>query len=121
MYARSDVLFSTNTNYKSIPCLVNSHSFFFFLMWTTFKIFIEFVTILFPFHVLVFARQACGFLAPQPGIEPAPPALGSKVLTTGQLGMSLNSHSLIGKECIIRHFLSTSFVLQHSSTIITYC
>ena len=26
MYARSDVLFFTNTNYKSIPCLVSFHS-----------------------------------------------------------------------------------------------
>ena len=57
-------------------------------MWTTFKVFIEFVTILFPFHVLAFGRQACGFLVPRPGIEPAPPALGSKVLTTGPPGMS---------------------------------
>ena len=57
--------------------------FFFF-----FKVFIEFVTILFPFHVLVFGHQACGFLVPRPGIKPAPPALGSKVLTTGPPGMS---------------------------------
>ena len=60
----------------------------FFLMCTTFKVFIEFVIILFQFHVLVFGRQACGFLVPRPGIEPAPPALGSKVLTTGPPGMS---------------------------------
>ena len=53
-------------------------------MWTTFIVFIEFVTIVFPFHVLVFGRQACGFLVPRPGIEPAPPALGSK----GPPGMS---------------------------------
>ena len=62
---------------------------FFLLMWTAFKVFIEFVTILFPFHVLVFGRQACGYLVPQPGKEPVPPALGSKVLTTGPPGMSL--------------------------------
>ena len=68
------------------PCDISF--FFFFLMWTTFKVFIEFVTILFQFHVLVFGRQACGFLVPRPGIEPAPPALGSKVLTTGPPGMS---------------------------------
>ena len=63
----------------------------FFLMWTTFKVFIEFDTILFLFHVLVFGRQACGFLAPRPGIEPAPPALWSKVLTPGPPGMSLQN------------------------------
>ena len=30
-----------------------------------------------------FGPGACGILAPQPGIEPAPPALEGKVLTTG--------------------------------------
>ena len=41
------------------------------------------------FDVLVFGRQACRFLVPRPGIEPAPPALGSKGLTTGPPGMSV--------------------------------
>ena len=40
----------------------------------------------------LFGHQACGFLVPRPGIEPAPPALGSKVLTTGLPGMSLMPH-----------------------------
>ena len=35
-----------------------------------------------------FGREACGILAPWPGIEPAPPALESKVLTTGPPGKS---------------------------------
>ena len=35
-----------------------------------------------------FGREACGILAPQPGIEPAPPALQGKVLTTGPSGKS---------------------------------
>ena len=30
-----------------------------------------------------FGREACGILAPRPGIEPAPPALEGEVLTTG--------------------------------------
>ena len=30
----------------------------------------------------VFGHEACGILAFQPGIEPAPPALESEVLTT---------------------------------------
>ena len=30
-----------------------------------------------------FGRGACGMLAPQPGIEPAPRALEGEVLTTG--------------------------------------
>ena len=33
-------------------------------------------------------REACGILAPQPGIEPAPPALEGEVLTTGSPGKS---------------------------------
>ena len=35
-----------------------------------------------------FGHEACGVLAPQPGIEPAPPALEGEVLTTGLPGMS---------------------------------
>ena len=38
--------------------------FFFFLMWTILKVFIEFVTILFLFYVLVFGCKARGILAP---------------------------------------------------------
>ena len=36
----------------------------------------------------VFVHQACGTLAPPPRIEPAPPALEGKVLTTGLPGKS---------------------------------
>ena len=32
--------------------------------------------------------EACGILAPQPGIKPTPPALEGKVLTTGPPGRS---------------------------------
>ena len=35
-----------------------------------------------------FGREACGILAPQPGIEPATPALEGEVLTTGLPGKS---------------------------------
>ena len=59
-------------------------------MWTIFKVFIEFVTILFLFYALVFGRKVCGFLAPWPGIKPAPPALEGEVLTTGLPGKSLD-------------------------------
>ena len=49
---------------------------FFFLMWTIFfKVFIEFVTILFLFYELVFGWEAYGILAPPPGIDTTPPAL----------------------------------------------
>ena len=56
-------------------------------MWTTFKVFIEFFTILLLFYVF-------GFLAakhegsPQPGIKPAPPAMASEVLITRPPGKS---------------------------------
>ena len=60
-------------------------------MWTIFKIFNEFVTILFLFYILFFyEREACGILAPWPGIEPAPRALEVEVLTTGPPGKSLD-------------------------------
>ena len=45
-----------------------------------------------------FGRKACGILAPRPGIEPAPPALEGKVLTTGPPGKSLQL-ILIGLVC----------------------
>ena len=53
----------------------------FFLYWTIFKVFIEFVTILLLFYV--FWPEACGLLAHQSGIKPAPPALEGEVPTPG--------------------------------------
>ena len=44
-------------------------------MWTIFKVFIEFVTLLLLFYIFVFWPEACGILAPQAGIEPTLPAL----------------------------------------------
>ena len=56
-------------------------------MWTIFKVFIEFVTILLLFYLLgFFGQEACGLSAPWPGIEPTCPALEGEVLTTGLLG-----------------------------------
>ena len=58
-------------------------------MWTIFKVFIEFVTILLLsflftyFFWFLFGREACGILVPEPGIKPASPALEGRVLTTG--------------------------------------
>ena len=57
-------------------------------MWTILKVFIEFVTILLLFYVLVFGHEACGILAPRPGIEPTTPELEGKVSTTGPPGKS---------------------------------
>ena len=43
----------------------------------------------------VFGLEACGILAPRPGIEPSPPALEGEVLTTGPPGKSLYWVSLV--------------------------
>ena len=42
-----------------------------------------------------FGHKACGILAPRPGIEPTPPALEGKFLTTGLPGKSLFLYSWI--------------------------
>ena len=58
-------------------------------MWTIFKVFIEFVTILLLSYMFwFFGLKACGILAPWPGVEPTSPALEDEVLTTGPLGKS---------------------------------
>ena len=36
-----------------------------------------------------FGLEACGILAPQPGIKPTPPVLEEEVLTTGPSAKSL--------------------------------
>ena len=53
-----------------------------------FKVFIELITYCFCFMFWVFGPKACGNLAPQTGIKPAPPALEGEVLTTGPPGKS---------------------------------
>ena len=42
----------------------------------------------FVFYVLAFWPKACGILAPQPGIEPVPPALEGDFLAPGPPGKS---------------------------------
>ena len=55
-----------------------------FFKRTIVKAFIEFVTVLLLLYVLVFlTTEACGILALQPGIIPAPSALEGEDLTTG--------------------------------------
>ena len=54
-----------------------------FLMWTIFKVFIKLITILLLCYFWFFGHEACGFLAPQPGLKPTSPALEGKVLTNG--------------------------------------
>ena len=69
-------------------------------MQAIFKAFFEFVTILLQFCVLVFGLEACGILAPRPGIKHSPSALEGGVLTTGtplkspkSLVLNLHSHT----------------------------
>ena len=65
---------------------------FFFLTWTIFKeVFTEFVTIQLLLYVLVFGQKAYGILTPQPGLEPALPALEGGILTTGPPGKFLSA------------------------------
>ena len=61
----------------------------FLLMWTIFKGFVEFVMILILFYVLVFGLEACGIVAPQPGIEPTPYALKGEILTTREIAICI--------------------------------
>ena len=50
-------------------------------MWAILKAFIEFITVLLLFNVFFSScHKACGVLAPRPGNEPAPPALGKQSL-----------------------------------------
>ena len=56
-------------------------------MWTIFTVFIELVTVLLLF--CFFGHKACLIPASQPGMEPAPPTVEDKDLTTGLPGKSL--------------------------------
>ena len=62
-----------------IPSLVAFHQLLsdllYIYMLTILKVFIEFVKVLF----LFFGYEACGILAPTPGIKPTPPALEGEV------------------------------------------
>ena len=56
-----------------------------------FKVFIEFVTVLFLFYVLVFWPGGMWDISSQPGTEHTPFALEDEVLTTGPPGKSLKA------------------------------
>ena len=75
------------------PPLLDNYFFFlrFFFKGTIFKVFTEFVTILFLFNVLVFWLRGMWDLS-SPGIKLAAPALEGEVLTTGEPGMSLDNY-----------------------------
>ena len=61
-------------------------------MWTILKAFVEFITTLLLFYVLIFGPEACGALVPQPGIELALSALEGEILTPGPPGKPLHQH-----------------------------
>ena len=53
-----------------------------------YKSFLNLLQYCFCFMFWFFGPEACGILAPQPGIEPTHPALEGEVLTTGPPGKS---------------------------------
>ena len=63
-------------------------------MWATFKVFMELAAALPPFMPWPLGCEACGILAPRPGIEPAPAALEDEVPTTGPPGKFLEDNCL---------------------------
>ena len=80
---------------KTITKMLRDLNFYFFqrffFMWTIFKAFVEFVTLLFLIYILgFFGHETCRIWAPQPGIKPALLALEAEVLTSGPPGKSLD-------------------------------
>ena len=57
-------------------------------MWAILKIFMNLLQY-FSVFCFVFGLEKCGILAPQPGIETAPPVLEGKVLITESPGKSM--------------------------------
>ena len=84
------VFVCTGQYYSDTMLMFNLVGFFFDV--DHLKVFIEFFAAFFCFMFvcLFFGYEACGILAPRPGIKPIPPALGSEVLTTGLPGKSFN-------------------------------
>ena len=70
-------------------------------MWTTFLVFIEFITTV--VSVLCFQffyHKACGILVPQPGIKPTLPVLEGEVSTTGSPGKSLKGTFVLRQQTV---------------------
>ena len=62
-------------------------------MWTIFlKSLLNLLQYHFCFTFWFFGREACGILAPRPGIKPAPPALEGEALTTGPPGTRFTNY-----------------------------
>ena len=92
-FAISILILGTTTSWLRHPlgrqtmgfCLPACFCFCFWCGWTV-KSLVNLVQYCFCFIFWFLAPEACGVLAPWPGIKPAPPALESKVLTTGPPG-----------------------------------
>ena len=87
---------STGTQRSYVPgvaAVTSLGAFFFFF----FKSLLNLLQYCFCVMVWFFDHEACGILAPQPGIEPIPLALEGKVLTTGLLGKS--HHWVLRQRC----------------------
>ena len=83
---------STNTHYEHVArriCFVWFLLIYFFLTWTIFKVFIEFVTILLLFYILVFGSCSMWDLSFPTSDQTCTPCIGRGVLATGPPGKSL--------------------------------
>ena len=95
----------------SITIIVKFFSFV--LMWTIFKVFIEFVTILLLLYVLVFWLQGMWVLVPWLRTAScSPDALKSKVLTTGPLVIKITEiywltvRTIANNFCLVKKIIS---------------
>ena len=87
-----------------------------FLMWTIFKVFMNLLQYCFCLYILNFLIwEACGILAPLPGIKPTPRALEGEVLTTRSPGKSLVVFLLLpwGCEPVAKHNQCLTFKWPH--------
>ena len=97
-------------------------SFFFFSMWTIYKVFIEFVTLLLLFSVLVFWLWGTWDLTPRTEIKPTPPALKEEVPTTGPPRKSLYHISVVVilcKTCF--HLIMSRWTPGLQSFLASFC
>ena len=85
--------------------------FFFFFIWTIFKVIIEFVTILFLFCFVLFCPKAGGILTLRPGIELTHRLLETKVLTTGYHQGSPSSLIMIPHHDLLEIFLRRIIII----------
>ena len=88
--------------------------FYFFLMWTVFKVFIEFATVLLLFHVLVFWPKGMRDLGSLTENRACTPACGGVVLTAGLPGNSLTG---VQRLCSAEHPSWFSFSQAHVAKV----